>query len=125
MLVIDGQQRLTTMTILLRALFNSLNEKQETTQRALERVNECLLYRGDVFDGENFVKIEHSKVDRKYYQDVIKNEINFETIESKSCESNVLRCYKYYIERIKSIFFKVVHDFLIRKLSFQQVQTRL
>ena len=37
-LVIDGQQRLTTLTILLRALFNSLNEKQEATQRALERV---------------------------------------------------------------------------------------
>ena len=102
-LVIDGQQRLTTLTILLRALFNSLNEKRQTSNKVLEMVNECLFYSGDAFDSECHVKIEHSKVDRLYYQHVIKNELSLETIESKFSESNVLKCYKYYIDRIKDI----------------------
>ena len=102
-LVIDGQQRLTTLTILLRALFNSFDSELQIKCKADGKFDVCLFYKRDMFESEVRVKIEHSKVDKKHYQSVIRNEIDPETIEFKSCESNILKCFKFYTERLKDV----------------------
>ena len=60
-LVIDGQQRLTTLSILLRALLNSFDEEHQMRYVQDGRFNVCLFYKREMDDNDVLVKIEHSK----------------------------------------------------------------
>lgn len=102
-LVIDGQQRLTTLSILLRTLFNSFGLELQEKCKQDGKFDVCLFYKKDMFESDVLVKIEHSKVDKKYYQQVIKNEIDADTVDIKTCKSNILKCYKYFTDRLKAI----------------------
>jgi hypothetical protein len=99
--VIDGQQRLTTLSILLRALYNSFDsETQDNCKAALEG---CLFTKQSASSGKLSVKIEHSKVDKKHYQAVINNEVDPSSIVAKNCDSNILKCFKFFTERLEKI----------------------
>lgn len=100
-LVIDGQQRLTTLSILLRTLYDSFDaETQDACKQILES---CLFYKKRATSRDMYVKIEHSKIDRKYYQRVIKKEVDVEAIDPETCGSNILKCYKYFTDKLKTI----------------------
>jgi len=99
-MVVDGQQRLTTISILLCALNNSIDEGREDLVKEVEVFNACMFYKKDMFDTNAHVKIEHSKADRQHFQAVIQNEINLDEIDYEKCESNILLCYKYFTDRL-------------------------
>lgn len=110
-LVIDGQQRLTTLSILLRAIFNGFDtETQENSEDALRNY---LFFKKNKTDKYYFVKISHSKVDRSHFHDVINNKIPDDLYESITVEnaatkttsknSKIYQCYKYFSERLKDI----------------------
>ena len=99
-LVIDGQQRLTTLSILLRALFDSFPADQEN--RALKgNFYNCLFYSDE--KGKECVKIDHSRRDKEGYQRVIKGEITADEINLKTERRKILRCYKHLSVVLKSI----------------------
>jgi len=110
-LVIDGQQRLTTLSILVRAIYNSFDAQTQDDSKT--SMQQCLFYKKARTDKDLLVKIEHSKIDRKHYQRVIKNEITQKelddiliddsTKDQRSKHSKILQCYKYFSERLKSI----------------------
>ena len=102
-LVIDGQQRLTTLSILLRALFNSFDAELQQTCKQDGKFDVCLFYKQDMFESDVLVKIEHSKVDKKHYQAVIKNEINPAMIDFNTCDSNILKCFKFFTDRLRDV----------------------
>lgn len=105
--IIDGQQRLTTITILAKAIYDSLfsDKKQSGIRREIESF---LFYKDNSADDfeDSHVKIEHSRLDRKDYEAVIKaglldenKEIALDKIDETS--SNIFQCYKYYREQLK------------------------
>lgn len=110
-LVIDGQQRLTTLSILLRSLFNSFDhDVQHNCEGALKNY---LFFKRNQTDKNYIVKIEHSKVDKIHYSKVISNQLSLEEYQAIVVEdlstktiskhSRILQCYKYFLERLKEV----------------------
>lgn len=107
--IIDGQQRLTTISVLTKALYDSLDA--DSKKDALSFIEGHLFYKIHVTDPftEGFVKIEHSKNDKKAYNDVIElgflsRKYNLPTpVTVESDDNKIIKCYKYFLERIKNI----------------------
>ena len=49
------------------------------------------------------MKIEHSKVDCKHFQSVIRKEIDPDALDLGASDSNILKCYKFFTDRLKSV----------------------
>ena len=107
--IIDGQQRLTTVTLLAKALYDSLSEASKEPGSGIRNgIENYLFYRNNSADNfkDSYVRIEHSKLDRDDYNRVICSQmlhpddvIDIDLINEES--SNILRCYKYFRERLK------------------------
>ena len=110
-LVIDGQQRLTTLSVLLRATYNSFDE--ETQKNCEASLRNYLFFKKNQTDKNYFVKIEHSKIDKKHFQKIINNDITDEeynaiivenpATKTQSKHNKVLQCFKYFSEKLKDI----------------------
>lgn len=106
--VIDGQQRLTTLSILLRALYDGFDT--ETQRHSAASLGYALFYKRNQTDKDAFVKIEHSRIDRIYFNKVIENKITEEEYaqievaasgsKSTTDQSKILQCYKFFFERL-------------------------
>ncbi len=97
--VIDGQQRLTTLSILLKALYDSLPE--EMKENAKGDVMSILKYRKDYTSSNYELRIEHSHVDQDAYKQVLEGTLNPQQIKEDG--HLILRCYKYFIEKFKNL----------------------
>lgn len=105
--IIDGQQRLTTVTILAKAIYDCLPDSSKQPGSGIRNcIENFLFYRNNAADDfvDSCIKIEHSKNDRADYDLVIAsqtlncNKIDLDTInENSSC---VLKCYKFYCEKL-------------------------
>jgi len=107
--LIDGQQRLTTICILLRAFYDSTEEKN--AKKWIESFYSFV----DSY-GEKNIRIKHSKVDSENFKSIIQNEnsnselwneykdLKIEELEKKIEQkiSNVLGAYVYFRYRIAS-----------------------
>jgi len=110
-LVIDGQQRLTTLSVLLRATYNSFDE--ETQKNCESSLRNYLFFKKNQTDKNYFVKIEHSKIDKKHFQSIINNDISHDeyngivvenpATRTQSKHNKVLQCFKYFSEKLKDI----------------------
>lgn len=97
--VIDGQQRLTTLSILLKALYDSLPE--EIKKNSEGDVMGILRYRKDYTSSAYELRIEHSHVDQDAYKQVFENTLDPQQIKEDA--HLILRCYKYFIEKLKNL----------------------
>ena len=108
--VIDGQQRLTTITILAKAIYDSLPEESKQPGSGMRTCIEKFLFytdnSADDFE-DSHVKIKHSYLDCQEYERVIKScmldnipKINLNDIDDDS--GNILLCYKYFREKLSS-----------------------
>lgn len=100
--VVDGQQRLTTLSILLKALYDTLPpDKKENCKGDVWGI---LFYRKDYASPDYEIKIEHSQVDAEAHQKVmqanIENNLVLEPVNENS--HKILQCYQYFKDELKN-----------------------
>ena len=112
-MVIDGQQRLTTLSILLRACYDRLMEdpdkySQKVVEGFAKDMESLLFIQASKFSENTDVKISHSKLDNPSYQDVINgkySDYQFKEKEDRFKPSNmgkIVRCYLYFRDELHS-----------------------
>lgn len=108
-IIIDGQQRLTTITILAKAIYDCLPEESKGSGSGIRRdIESFLFYRNNSSDdfSKSKVKIEHSRLDNADYSKVISagGLLNEEVIDCTTIgdgDSDILKCYQYYYNILK------------------------
>lgn len=136
--IIDGQQRLTTLSILMRACFDTLMANRDNyPEKAINgfeaALDAQLFVTVDPFTGEKEVKIKHSHIDRPYFEDlingkystaealksiVIKDEAAANPKEMKESANRILLCYKYFrvqlgskpLEKVQQLWNTLIKD---------------
>ena len=106
--IIDGQQRLTTVSLLAKAIYDSLPKETKKSSDCGIRtdIQGILFYRENAADNfkDSHIKIEHSRVDAEGYNRVICAEmLDEEGVDLKEINeesSNLLQCYKYFRGRL-------------------------
>ena len=105
--IIDGQQRLTTVTILAKAIYDSLSAQSKHPSSGIRTgIESYLFYRNNAADDfeDSSIRISHSRNDRGEYERIITAEmlsetpIDLDTINDQS--SRIAQCYKYYREKL-------------------------
>lgn len=92
--IIDGQQRITTVSLMLLAICNILNEgKLETTDIIKEKIINQYLINQYMYDDKK-LKLKPIKDDREAFEKLFHNDDDF--VE----ESNITVNYKYFYNRI-------------------------
>ena len=110
--VIDGQQRLTTLTILIRACYDNidLSKLSEDIVSVLNtKLQMMLYYKENDLSTKKEAKICHSRLDSKDFNSVIDGSIRdmldnvvLDSEERKghpATNSGILKCYKYFNNR--------------------------
>ncbi len=97
-LIVDGQQRLTTITVLLSALYDhffQLNQKQYS-----DGIYSYLLKKDD--DGNEFFTIKNENLD-PYYSEMILNKGNDKDniLPKNEQQKRISKCYDYYFNELE------------------------
>ncbi len=109
-IIIDGQQRLTTLSILIKALYDSIDNK---TTNLINDAIDALFYTLKSSGSDYLLSINHSHNDRKQFEEVIGNVVDGEIKSSilekldeiKEDDPKLLlkRCYKYFYTQLMNI----------------------
>jgi hypothetical protein len=104
-MVIDGQQRLTTLSILLKALFDSLATDLKDNCKPAVRTH--LFFKRQPIDRNYLVRIKHSHVDASAYTAVIKAGLDGPAVDGPAVDgpavdangdsrNRILKCYSFF-----------------------------
>ena len=113
-LVIDGQQRLTTLSILLRALYDRI---EPTIADPMIKGNLRLMMVNQLFSPKSFddvdpaIKLIPSYLDKDCYSDVVKGKYSDTWMNKSENDHHIVQCYKYFRGR-----FDGQSDDIVKKL---------
>lgn len=109
-IIIDGQQRLTTLTILAKAIYDCLSEETQKDSGITTDIKNYLFYKNNTSDpfSKSIVRIEHSRIDSKYYEHIIRAGLfadcpkidDYEALDDE--KSRIYGCYKFFRTVLKS-----------------------
>lgn len=91
--VVDGQQRLTTISILIKVIYDKYNKLGN--EKAAQELRKYLY--GSILGGEEKIKLNLGKIDRQYYIKLLDN--SFEDI----LNTNIYKAYKYFETKVEDI----------------------
>lgn len=93
--LIDGQQRLTTFSILLKAIATTTKGNGDYTK--LKAITNAFVVIEDS-KGKKYARIEHSKNDREYFEAVM---FDADCTELKNQDHGILKSYRFFLDRLK------------------------
>lgn len=103
-IIIDGQQRLTTLTILAKAIYDSLSAETQQDSGITTDIKNYLFYKNNTSDpfSKSIVRIEHSRIDSQYYEHIIRAGLfadcpkidDYEALDGT--RSRIYECYKFF-----------------------------
>ena len=105
--VIDGQQRLTTLSILLKACYDSYPEDDK--EDIIDDIRAALWYKNKSGDKKRIIKLNLSYHDMEAYKKIIsgisKNDLSNiilarDTENAKNESHKILQCYKFFRQRL-------------------------
>ena len=109
-IIIDGQQRLTTLSILVKALYDSISI-EDRTNKLINDAIDSLFYTLKSSDSKYLLSINHSYNDRKQFETVIGTVVDgkisspiiqdLDLIDDKDPAMLVKRCYKFFYTMLK------------------------
>lgn len=94
--VIDGQQRLTTISILIMAIYDSLDKEKK--ENAIDGIHSILFSKG-TYEKEYHPKLNHSRYDKENYNKIVKLNREPNIINSEETEG-IIGCYNYFVNRL-------------------------
>lgn len=108
-IIIDGQQRLTTLSILLKAIYD--NSSGNTKKARSGNVIASLFYQPNPSELRYEIRIKHSKVDSYSFKKIIGNVVDGDVTSPNTIEINeetplIERCYKYFSKRLLELIDK-------------------
>jgi len=92
--LIDGQQRLTTVSLLLKAIANTASGIGEFP-KLKSKTNELLMFEDS--RGKKYMRLVHSKHDDTYFNAVLNDE---DLSELPNQEHKILKAYQFFIEKL-------------------------
>ena len=93
--IVDGQQRLTTITIILSALYDVLKGLNQV--QYLEGIYSYIYKKSD--DGEEYFIIKNDDIEPFYSESILNKFENNEYIQpSSEQEKRISKCYKYFLD---------------------------
>lgn len=110
--VIDGQQRLTTLSILFRAAYDTLpmDDYDDEIKKSIDAERDNLLFnRGIKIKDPKTIKISHSRLDAEPFRQVIAGDakgmvdsirMEYECDKGQKPSSKILQCYKYFYKEL-------------------------
>ncbi len=105
--LIDGQQRLSTFSILVKSLYDKLDDNYKG------------YYANYLFQmppNNNIPKIQHSKIDRASFEKILKAK-NYKELSDYNKNDKLIECYQYFSEKIEQCEelkdFKSFLDFIL------------
>lgn len=107
--VIDGQQRLTTLSILIKAFYDSLNIEDKKT--AYNNILTIFYSSKSILSKEYSLRLNHSRLDRNDFENIM----SFDYSLKDGCTSNetgIMGCYNYFFNRISSLKLEDYQKFL-------------
>lgn len=98
--LVDGQQRLTTFALIIKALANSVDHNQENANYLYDNINKTLYFKDSY--GKDHYRIVHNRIDTKYFNKVMVS--NGNTVFSEPTgTSKIVDNYKFFIQKFKSL----------------------
>ncbi len=95
--VIDGQQRLTTVSLLLKALHHFLEEKENKDKESINLMNQSLEFLVNKYEeGEKKIRLKPNKQDKKFFENL------FENPDELGVNSNIINNYNFFLDKISS-----------------------
>lgn len=109
-IVIDGQQRLTTLSVLIKALYDSIENKGN---KLITDATAALFYTLKSSDSDYLLTINHSHIDRKQFEDVMGKVVDgkiqspilqkLDDIKEDDPKILIKRCYNFFYTELLKI----------------------
>ncbi|AFY53368.1 hypothetical protein Riv7116_0781 [Rivularia sp. PCC 7116] len=121
-LVIDGQQRLTTLTILLAVVRNHLKKNEP---KIAEKIHELYLI-NKYEEGSKYYKVLPTQSDCQIYQSIVDS---YKNIKNLKKEGKIYEAYKFFEKKLKNpgmdleIEYIQFHNLILERLTLVNITT--